>query len=63
MDKRPIELRKKKEKLWGDAVSESRQIKANTPKFSSLAAELHYLIFKKLNIIDILSLGLINRYF
>lgn len=63
MDNRPTEPSKKKEKLRGDAVSEPGQIKANAPKFSSLAAELHYLIFEKLDITDVLSLGLTNRYF
>lgn len=63
LDKRLTEPRKKKEKLRGDAVSEPGQIKANAPKFSSLAAELHYLIFEKLGITDVLSLSLTNRYF
>jgi hypothetical protein len=53
----------KKRKLRSTVVSEPGQIKANGPKFSSLETELHDLIFEELEIKDVLSLSLTNRYF
>lgn len=47
LDERPTEPREKKRKLQSTVVSESGQIKANGPKFSSLETELHDLIFEE----------------
>jgi hypothetical protein len=63
LDERPTELHEKKRKLRSTVVSEPGQIKANGPKFSSLETELHDLIFEELEIKDVLSLSLTNRYF
>jgi hypothetical protein len=62
LDERPTELHEKKRKLRSTVVSEPGQIKANGPKFSSLETELHDLIFEELEIKDVLSLSLTNRY-
>ena len=53
LDERPTEPREKKRKLQSTVVSESGQIKANGPKFSSLETELHDLIFEELKIKDV----------
>jgi hypothetical protein len=53
---------RKKRKLRSTVVSEPGQIKANGPKFSGLETELHDLIFEELEIKDVLSLSLTNRY-
>ena len=63
MNERPTGSHEKKQKLRSTVISEPGQIKANGPKFSSLETELHDLIFEELEIKDILSLSLTNRYF
>ena len=63
LDVRPTEPHEKKRKLQSTAVSEPGRIKTNDPKFSSLETELHDLIFEELEIKDVLSLSLTNRYF
>jgi hypothetical protein len=60
LDERLTEPQEKKRKLRSTVVSEPEQIKANSPKFSSLETDL---IFEELGIKDVLSLSLTNRYF
>jgi hypothetical protein len=62
LDERSIEPHEKKRKLRSTVVSEPGQIKVNGPKFSNLETELHDLIFEELEIKDVLSLSLTNRY-
>ena len=63
LDVWPTEPQEKKRKLRSTVVSEPGQLKANGRKFSSLETELHDLIFEELEIKDVLSLSLTNRYF
>jgi hypothetical protein len=63
LDERSTEPHEKNRKLRSTIVSEPGQIKVNGSKFSSLETELHDLIFEELEIKDVLSLSLTNRYF
>ena len=63
LDERPTEPHEKKRKLRSTVISKPGEIKVNSPKFSNLETELHDLIFEELEIKDILSLSLTNRYF
>jgi hypothetical protein len=63
LDEQPTEPHEKKRKLRSTVVSEPGQIKVIDSKFSSLETELHDLIFDELEITDVLSLSLTNRYF
>ena len=60
LDERSTEPHEKKRST---VVSEPGQIMVNGPKFSNLETELHDLIFEELEIKDVLSLSLTNRYF
>jgi hypothetical protein len=49
--------------LRGSDIFEVVQMRAHSPTLSSLPTELHDLIFQKLDIEDVLSLGFTNQYF